>query len=223
MAFIEYYCVSRFDCKKVTCSMCFHAKQTKSAQEVHQRFSTRGPVDSGRYNGFSHPKMTVITAKEPTTTALFYWGLIPAWAKAPSIRKQTLNARLETLHQKPSFKSAKRCLVITDGFYEWQWLDSQGRKKQKHLITFPDDSLFSFAGLCDEWVDQSTGEIISTLSIVTTEARGIMRSLHNSKLRMPLTLPQKPKRMASWAYPRTFLPIQCYCCLTLAKKRKRQV
>lgn len=176
--------------------MCFHAKQTKSAQEVHQRYSTRGPVDSGRYNGFSHPKMTVITAKEPTTTALFYWGLIPAWAKAPSIRKHTLNARLETLHQKPSFKSAKRCLVITDGFYEWQWLDPQGRKKQKHLITFPDDSLFSFAGLCDEWVDRSTGEIISTLSIVTTEAKGIMRSLHNSKLRMPLTL--SPETEKEW-------------------------
>lgn len=168
--------------------MCFHAQQSRSAAEVHQRFTTQGPVATGVYNGFSHPQMTVITAEETQTTALHHWGLIPRWANDNSIAKHTLNARLETLHQKPSFRAAKRCLVLSDGFYEWQWQDPKGRKKQKYLITLPNQTLFAFAGLWDEWVDRTTGEILRSFAIVTTEAQGIMREIHNSKQRMPFSL-----------------------------------
>ena len=76
--------------------MCFHANKVGQQLEVHQRFTTQGPVATGVYNGFSHPKMTVITAEEPQT-ALHHWGLIPHWAKDGNIAKHTLNARLETL------------------------------------------------------------------------------------------------------------------------------
>ena len=168
--------------------MCFHAQQHRSPEEVHRRFGTTGPVTTGTFNGFSHPQMTVITDEQPTATALHQWGLIPAWAKDQSIRRHTLNARIETLKQKPSFRKAHRCLVLTDGFFEWQWLDAKGKKKQKHCITRADNQPFAFAGLWDEWIDRQTGEIIRSFAIVTTEAGGIMREIHNSKLRMPYTL-----------------------------------
>lgn len=168
--------------------MCFHTQQHRSAEDIHRRFGTNGPVTTGTYNGFTHPQMTVITDEQPTVTALHQWGLIPKWAKDHSIQKHTLNARVETLSQKPSFRKARRCLVLADAFFEWQWLDPKGKRKQKHCITHPDDHAFAFAGLWDEWVDRQTGEIIRSFAIVTTEAQGIMREVHNSKLRMPYTL-----------------------------------
>ena len=77
-------------------------------------------------------------------------------------------------------------MIFSDGFYEWKWLDKQGKKKQKYLIELPNSELFSFAGLYDHWVDKQTGEIINSCSIVTTEAKGIMREIHNSKIRICL-------------------------------------
>lgn len=176
--------------------MCFHAQQTQAQKAIHQRYGTQGSFSTGVYNGFSHPQMTVITNEATKTTVLHHWGLIPHWAKDNSIRKYTLNAKVETLDQKPSFRSAKRCLVLTDGFYEWQWQDSKGKKKQKHLITLTDDGLFAFAGLYDTWVDRRTGEIVNSFAIVTTAAQGIMQEIHNSKLRMPYTL--TPNTEVSW-------------------------
>ena len=81
--------------------MCFHAQQSRSVAEVHQRFTTQGPVATGVYNGFSHPKMTVITAEETQTTALHHWGLIPHWAKDNSIAKQNAAA---TVSKRPTGK-----------------------------------------------------------------------------------------------------------------------
>ncbi|MEL0225442.1 MAG: SOS response-associated peptidase [Flavobacteriaceae bacterium] len=176
--------------------MCFHAQQTQSQTAVHQRYGTQGPVSTGIYNGFSHPQMTVIIAKEPKATTLYHWGLIPHWAKDKDIRRYTLNAKVETMAEKPSFRSAKRCLIVTDGFYEWQWQDTKGKKKQKYLITHPQEELFAFAGLHDEWIDRTSGEIVNSFAIVTTAAQGIMQEIHNSKLRMPLTL--SPGTEASW-------------------------
>ena len=136
-----------FPLKLISLFMCFHAQQKHDSKTVQKRFNAKGPVSQGIYNGFSHPQLTVICASQPSELRLFNWGLIPYWAKETCIQQYTLNARLETLDEKPAFKSAKRCLVIADGFYEWQWLDSKGRKKQKHLIQLHDKSLFAFAGL----------------------------------------------------------------------------
>ena len=176
--------------------MCYHAQMSRSSQEVRERFKVSGEAHTGVFNGFSHPKTPVITNEDQKRVQNFSWGLIPSWAKEQDIRRYTLNAKVETLHEKPSFREAKRCLVITDGFYEWQWQDPNGKKKQKHLITLPNSELFAFAGLWDEWIDKTTGEIIRSYSIVTTEAQGIMQEIHNSKLRMPFTL--TPSTEALW-------------------------
>jgi putative SOS response-associated peptidase YedK len=76
--------------------------------------------------------------------------LIPAWAKDKTIQQYTLNAKIETLNEKPSFKNniKNRCLVIADGYYEWQWLDPKGKNKQKYLITLTSEEPFAFAGIC---------------------------------------------------------------------------
>lgn len=175
--------------------MCYHAQQTKTSTEVQQRFNVSGEAQTGVFNGFSQPNMSVITAEAPNELQGFSWGLIPSWSKSKDIRRFTLNAKLETLAEKPSYRDAKRCLVITNGFYEWQWHDG-GKHKQKHLIGIADQELFAFAGLYDEWIDRTTGEVVNSFSIVTTAAQGIMQEIHNSKQRMPLTL--TPNTEASW-------------------------
>ena len=156
--------------------MCFHFKQSKTEKDFKTKGLKGHPVN-GVYNGFSHPSINVVTQESPKDLQYFMWGLIPSWAKDDDIKKYTLNARQETLKTKPSFKNAKRCLIFADGFYEWKWLDKQGKNKQKYLIELPNSELFSFAGLYDQWVDKWTGEIINSCSIVTTEAKGIMLSL----------------------------------------------
>jgi putative SOS response-associated peptidase YedK len=145
--------------------MCFHSKQSKSAQELKNRFKATFENEAlfqpAIYNGFQFPQTPVITNKQPNTIQLFNWGLIPFWAKDDSIKKNTLNARIETIHEKPSFKNSinNRCLILADGFYEWQWIDDKGKQKQKYLITLSKDELFAFAGLWSEWTDKQTGEV----------------------------------------------------------------
>ena len=175
--------------------MCFHFKQSKSKEFFKAKGLNGHPVN-GVYNGFSHPYINVVTQESPKEIKHFMWGLIPSWAKNDDIKKYTLNARYETLKTKPSFKNAKRCLIFADGFYEWKWLDKQGINKQKYLIELPNSELFSFAGLYDQWIDKHTGEIINSCSIVTTQAKGIMREIHNSKMRMPMII--KINQMEDW-------------------------
>jgi putative SOS response-associated peptidase YedK len=183
--------------------MCFHSKQTKSAIALQNRFKAKiaNPAlfnDHAIYNGFTFPHTPVITNKESDLIQEFYWGLIPSWAKEESIRAYTLNARIETIKEKPSFKGSvnNRCLIIADGFYEWQWLDKKGTKKQKYQLTIPNDEVFAFAGLYSNWVDKSTGEIRNTYTIVTTEANALMSEIHNNKKRMPIIL--SPEREQIW-------------------------
>ena len=165
--------------------MCFYSKQSKSAQELKNRFNAKFENESlyqpSIYNGFLFPKTPVITNKQPQEIQLFSWGLIPFWAKDINIRKNTLNARMETIHEKPSFRNVVqyRCLILADGFYEWQWLDKNGKRKQKYELGLPNDEVFGFAGLWSEWVDVSTGEIIHTYTLLTTEANEFMSTIHN--------------------------------------------
>ena len=175
--------------------MCFHFKQSKS-KKVFKAKGFEGEPVKGVYNGFNHPIINVVTQESPEDLQHFVWGLIPSWAKNDDIKKYTLNARYETIKTKPSFKNAKRCLIFADGFYEWKWLDKQGQKKQKYLIELPNSKLFSFAGLYDQWIDKITGEIINSCSIVTTEAKGVMREIHNSKMRMPMII--ENNQMEDW-------------------------
>lgn len=176
--------------------MCFHMAISKKAQELKHRFKAdfldEQAFKPAIYNGFEHPKTPVITKDKPENIQLFEWGLIPHWAKDKDIQKYTLNARVETITEKPSFRDVvqQRCLVLADCFFEWQWLDPKGKNKQKYQIKVGGDEAFAIAGLYSEWLDRSTGELLNTYTILTTEAMGIMRNIHNSKLRMPIILPK---------------------------------
>jgi putative SOS response-associated peptidase YedK len=182
--------------------MCFHSKQSKDAQSLEQRFKAKAlsdePIQSEHYNAFSYPKTPIISNKQQDQIQLYQWGLIPEWAKDKSIQAYTLNARIETLSEKPSFKNKlnNRCLILADGFMEWQWLDPKGKKKQGYLITLPHQDAFAFAGLWSEWLDPTTGELLNTYTILTTEATGLMAEVHNSKKRMPIIL--APEQEAAW-------------------------
>lgn len=174
--------------------MCFYFQQSKTAQELQNRFHAQFEEDENyipsQYNGFQFPKTPVITNDRRNEIQLFNWGLLPSWSKDKSIRMNLLNARIETIKIKPAFKALvkNRCIILSDGFFEWQWLDEKGKKKQKYLITLPDENAFAFAGLWNEWVDRSTGEIIKTYTIITREANELMSNIHNSKKRMPAIL-----------------------------------
>jgi len=183
--------------------MCFHSKQSKEATEVENRFDAK--IDNiaifkpqENINGFDYPSTPIILDENPKIITHYNWGLIPSWSKDDEIKKFTLNARIETVDDKPSFRNSvnKRCLVIANGFYEWQWLDSKGKNKNKFEIGIGNDDLFAFAGLYSEWTDTITGEIKKTYTIVTTEANPLMAEIHNIKKRMPIIL--KPKDEIKW-------------------------
>lgn len=115
------------------------------------------------------------------------WGLIPSWAKDPQMGARLINARAETVTEKPSFRSAfrhRRCLVIADGFYEWQ---RQERKKQPFYFLLQNGQPFAFAGLWERWRSPD-GEEIQSCTILTTEANEILRPIHD---RMPVILDSK--------------------------------
>ncbi len=180
--------------------MCFYSRLTKKAQALINRYNARIVRElelelehPNEFNGFAFPATPVITNQDPQLILPLEWGLIPSWANDDSIKKSTLNARIETLDEKPAFRDVvkNRCLVLSDGFYEWQWLDSKGKRKRKYLITRPNDELYSYAGLWSEWINKKTGEIVKSYTIVTTEADSLMSKIHNSKKRMPIILTSK--------------------------------
>jgi len=113
------------------------------------------------------------------------WGLIPSWAKEAKIGNSLINARAETITEKPSFRTAfkrRRCLVIADGFYEWSKFEEV---KIPYLITLKDRFPFAFAGLWEKWKD-TTGDWIESTTIITTNPNSLVASIHD---RMPVILP----------------------------------
>lgn len=141
----------------------------------------------------SQPVLTIIKQGGQRMARQMRWGLIPAWAKEPSIGYKLINARAETLEEKPSFRNPfrhRRCLIPADGFYEWR---KEGKQKQPYRFTLADQSPFAFAGLWDRWVSPEGSEIISC-SIITTEANDIVKPLHD---RMPVILAE-PKLQQLW-------------------------
>ena len=109
-----------------------------------------------------------------------------------------MNAKIETIHEKPSFKNivSQRCLVLANGFYEWQWRDSKGKNKVKYEIGIENDELFAFAGLYSHWINNATNETVNTFTILTTEANPLMAEIHNIKKRMPIIL--RPEDEINW-------------------------
>ena len=115
-----------------------------------------------------------------------FWGLIPSWVKDPNTSPRPINARAETLEEKPTFRSAfrrKRCLIPASGFYEWK---AQGKTKQPFYIHPSEGDLFAFAGLLEDWQGPD-GEVMVSTCLITTEPNGLMAEIHN---RMPVILPK---------------------------------
>lgn len=134
----------------------------------------------------------------------FVWGLIPMWAKDPSIGNRLINARGETVAEKPSFRGSlkyKRCLIFADGFYEWK---AQPGKKTKtpFYIHMKDRKPFAFAGLWDTW-NSSDGSLIRSCTLITTEPNELMAMIHD---RMPVIL--HPRDYAKWLEPSAQTPEQ---------------
>ena len=117
--------------------------------------------------------------------ALLRWGLVPFWAKDPSIGNRMINARAETVAEKPSYRNAykhRRCLVLADGFYEWR---RDGDVKSPHFISLASGEPFGLAAIWEDWTDKETGESLQTTSLITTAANDFMAPLHH---RMPVIL-----------------------------------
>lgn len=178
--------------------MCYNTKLTKTAEELQKRFKADVVVKeqykmNSHISGFDFRKTPVVTDCQSDKIQLFNWGLIPSFAENEEIRSFTLNAKIETLDEKPSFRDSvnKRCLVIANGFYEWKWHDTKGRNKEKFLIGLENEELFAFAGIYSSWINPFTNETINSYSIVTTEANEMMAEIHNIKKRMPVILSGK--------------------------------
>jgi putative SOS response-associated peptidase YedK len=166
--------------------MCGRFSITKEKDEIEDRFEIH--IDPAmfvkNFNAAPSQILPIITNEEPEQASFHKWGLIPHWAKDESIGNKLINARGETIAEKPSFRDAaekRRCLVVTDGFYEWQ---RSGSEKQPYRITLSDESLFTFAGLWESW-NAPDGRDVRTFTIITTEPNELMNPIHN---RMPVML-----------------------------------
>ena len=145
------------------------------------------------------PTQFIATVREPAgprEVAMLHWGLVPSWAKEKAIGARMINARAETLGEKPSFRSAfrrRRCLVLADGYYEWQ---RSGAVKQPYFIAFDDGQPFGMAGLWERWTDPATGQPLESCCIVTTSPAAAVAHVHD---RMPVIVP--PDAYAEWLDP----------------------
>ena len=142
-----------------------------------------------RYNIAQTQPVAVIANGETRVLELFKWGLIPSWAKDPQIGNRMINARAETLAEKPSFRTAlkkRRCLILANGFYEWK---REGKSKTPMYIQMKDGRPFAFAGLWEAWKSPDDREAwIKSCTIITTEPNALMEKIHD---RMPVILPLK--------------------------------
>ena len=121
------------------------------------------------------------------------WGLVPFWAKDPSIANRMINARAETVAEKPSYRNAfkhRRCVVLADGFYEWH---RQGDIKVPHFISLRSGEPFALAALWETWKDRESGDELQTTTLITTAANKFMQPLHH---RMPVIV--QPDGAEDW-------------------------
>ncbi len=173
--------------------MCGRFSLTAEDFELKERFGVE--VDSriykARYNAAPSQLLPVITNQEPGRADFFRWGLIPFWAKDPSTGSKLINARAESVAEKPSFRQAlrhRRCLVPANGFFEWK----QSGNRQPYFFHLKDKALFAFAGLWESWKD-AEGKEIRSFTIITTTANAMMKDIHH---RMPVIL--SPESEKAW-------------------------
>lgn len=174
--------------------MCGRYTIIAKAEEIVKRFNVEVPESyTPRYNAAPSQNLPIITNQSPEGVSFFHWGLIPEWAKNKSISTKLINARAETLTEKPSFKNSlkqRRCLVLSNGFYEWK--QSSKKSKVPYWIHLASKELFAFAGLWESYEDEAQKPVF-TFTIVTTKANSTISRIHE---RMPVIL--KPNSEKIW-------------------------
>ena len=172
--------------------MCGRYTLTTDMQTIAQTFGVASTLEaSPRYNIAPSQEVVGILSNGSAHLDWLQWGLIPSWAKDASIGSKMINARAETLAEKPSFKRllrSRRCLIVADGFYEWK---KENTGKTPMYITLKDHSPFAFAGLWDLW-HSPDGQELRTCTIVTTDANALVAPIHD---RMPVILPADAREL----------------------------
>lgn len=179
--------------------MCGRFTLTVDPSELQEKFGqyTFPKKFSPRFNIAPSQPVLAIPNDEKFKADFFVWGLIPMWAKDPAIGNRLINARGETLAEKPSFRGSlkyKRCLVLADGFYEWK-AAADRKTKTPYFIHMKDRQPFAFAGLWDSW-NGPDGSSIKSCTIITTEPNDLMAMIHD---RMPAIL--HPRDYEKWLDP----------------------
>lgn len=171
--------------------MCGRFSLTADPNQLRKAFPwlniPEGPLP--RYNVAPSQPVAVVPNDGKDRLDFFLWGLIPSWAKDPKMGNRMINARSETLAQKPSFRAAfrrRRCLIPADGFYEWKREPGE-QSKTPIYIKLESGKPFSFAGLWENW-QSPDGSLIRSCTIITTQPNDFMNDIHN---RMPVILPEE--------------------------------
>lgn len=193
--------------------MCYDIKANLAAQlkrakqnndeaaiaEIEKKLMAKTDLPIHHATGFNHPKLLIYTNQSPKIPVVATWGLVPNWTKneldKEKIWQKTLNARSETIFEKPAFKESaknKRCLIYVDGFYEHHY---HLKKTYPHYVYHANNEPLIFAGLWDNWKSPQTKESLKTFSILTTKGEGLMAEIHNNpklkEARMPLMLTEE--------------------------------
>lgn len=189
--------------------MCGRFTLHHAREDIEARFEAEALTDKAvaieepRYNIAPTQNVLVVTQNGARHLEFYHGGLIPSWAKDPAIGSRMINARAETLAEKPSFRTAlrrRRCLLPADGFYEWQAIPAGEGKKAVKIPTYlrrRDQEMFAFAGLWDEWLAPD-GSPLRSCTIVTTAPNALTAPIHD---RMPVIL--RPEDEALWLDPAT--------------------
>ncbi len=169
--------------------MCGRYSLTSSLSELAQRFEFESEPEGfvPRYNVAPTQQVLAVVGGDPRRAGFMRWGLIPSWSKDGPSSRPLINARAETVAEKPSFRDSlkrRRCLILADGFYEWQ---KMGDAKRPMRVTMRSGEPFAFAGLWSKWTDPE-GSSISSCAIITTEANEVLKPIHH---RMPVILSKK--------------------------------
>lgn len=179
--------------------MCGRFTLTVDPAQLATAFAASAPPEAPlppRYNIAPSQPVAVVANHAHRVIEFFEWGLIPSWAKDPRIGQKMINARAETVAEKPSFRTAlkkRRCLILADGFYEWQRLE---KAAQPMYIQMRDGAPFALAGLWETWADPELKAPRYTCTIITTTPNPLMAPIHN---RMPVILP--PTAYDTWLTP----------------------
>ena len=173
--------------------MCGRYTLAADPESIEGRFNVQlaGLPDIPRYNVAPTQEVLTIAGQAPRRAGLMRWGLVPSWARDLSIGSRMINARAETLAEKPVFRTAllkRRCLVVADGFYEWA---SVGNHRIPMRFTLKSGEPFAFAGLWERWKAPSGEEVVSC-AIITTGPNAVMQPVHE---RMPVMLPREAESL----------------------------